>query len=177
MLCVSITIYFRPDDYFAEMAKTDEHMQKIRQHLMKKQESQKESERVKQLRQQKKEGKILQVQTKLKRQQEKKEMLDKVNKLRKGMSKDTDFLDDKRSKAISRKALEKRKLKDKKFGFGGKKKGMKLNTQDSAADISDFRNPGKLKRNNKNQHNKQKSGRKTRPGKNKRIKMKNKGKK
>lgn len=142
---------------------------------MKKQEDQKRSERVKQLRQQRKEGKIIQIQTKLQRQQEKKEMLDQVKKIRKGLSKDTDFLDGKKSKAISRKALEKRKTKDKKFGFGGKKKGMKLNTRDSAADISEFRSPGKPV--NRKGGNKNKPSKKMRPGKNRRMKMKSKGKK
>lgn len=143
---------------------------------MKKQEDQKKSERVKQLRQQRKEGKILQIQTKLQRQQEKKDMLDQVKKIRKGMSKDTDFLDGKKSKAISRKVLEKRKSKDKKFGFGGKKRGMKLNTRDSAADITEFKRPGKPNKGNKKQ-NKNKPNKKTRPGKNRRMKMKTKGKK
>lgn len=166
----------RPDDYFAEMAKSDDHMQKVRQHLLKKQDEQKKSERVKQLRQQKKEGKMLQIQTKLQRQQEKKEMLEQVKKVRKGMVKDTDFLDSKKSKAISRKALEKRKVKDKKFGFGGKKKGMKLNTRDSSADIGEFRNPRKSNK-DRRQSYKTKGTKNSRPGKNKRIKMKSKGRK
>ncbi|ERL88825.1 hypothetical protein D910_06207 [Dendroctonus ponderosae] len=139
-------LFFRPDDYFAEMAKTDEHMQKIREHLMKKQQQQQRSERVKQLRQQKKEGKMMQIQTKLQREQEKKEMLDQVKKYRKGASKDLDFLDSKKSKSISRKSLEKRKMKNKKFGFGGKKKGLKRNTNDSAADISEYRRPKPTKK-------------------------------
>ena len=29
--------YFRPHDYFAEMAKTDEHMQKVRRNIAKRQ--------------------------------------------------------------------------------------------------------------------------------------------
>jgi len=154
----------RPEDYFAEMAKTDDHMQKIREHLMQKQQQQQRSERVKQLRQQRKEGKMLQIQTKLKRQQEKKEMLDQVKKYRKGATKDLDFLDPKKSKAISRKSLEKRKQKNKKFGFGGKKKGMKTNTKESAADISEYRRqPSK-------NNNKGKGNMKNRPGKNRRIK-------
>lgn len=144
---------------------------------MKKQEEQKQSERVKQLRQQRKEGKMLQIQTKLQRQQEKTEMLDKVKKIRKGMSKDTNFLDTKKSKSISRKALERRKAKDQKFGFGGAKRGKKLNTRESAADISEFRNPGKPNKNNRKLKSKMKGGKKTRPGKNRRIKMKAKGKK
>ena len=32
----------------------------------------------------------------------------------------------------------KRKAKDKKFGHGGKKRGMKSNTKDSASDVSSF---------------------------------------
>ena len=39
-------------------------------------------------------------------------------------------------------AAGRRKSKDKKFGFGGKKKGQKSNTSSSANDISDYR-PGK----------------------------------
>lgn len=138
----------RPDDYFAEMAKTDEHMQKIRENLMRKQAQQQQSERVKQLRQQRKEGKALQIQMKLQRQQEKKETLDQVKKFRKGVTKNMDFLDKKQG-GVSKKALEKRKMRDKKFGFGGKKRGSKLNTRESAADVSEFEQPGKPNRGGK----------------------------
>ncbi|CAH0554571.1 unnamed protein product [Brassicogethes aeneus] len=161
----------RPDDYFAEMAKTDAHMQKIREHLMQKQQQQQRSERVKQLRTQRKEGKMIQIQTKLQRQQEKKEMMDQVKKVRKGLSKDLDFLDGKKNKAISRKSLEKRKMRDKKFGFGGKKKGMKMNTKESAADISEYKRSGKP-------GGKGKGGKAVgnkRPGKNRRAQNKAKG--
>lgn len=157
----------RPDDYFAEMAKTDEHMQKIRENLMKKQAQQQQSERVKQLRQQRKEGKALQVQMKLQRQQEKKETLEQVKKYRKGVSKNMDFLDNKKSK----KALEKRKLKDKKFGFGGKKRGSKMNTRDSAADVSEYEAPGRPNKKGKKINKGKQKGNK-RPGKNRRVKAK-----
>lgn len=40
----------RPDDYFAEMAKSDEHMQKVRANLMAKQAGQAKFERIKQIR-------------------------------------------------------------------------------------------------------------------------------
>lgn len=83
----------RPDDYFAEMAKTDEHMQKVRQVLMKKQSETQQRERVRQLRVQRKEGKAVQAQVRVQKQQEKKEMLDQVKKVRKGLSKNLDFLD------------------------------------------------------------------------------------
>ncbi|EFA10478.1 probable rRNA-processing protein EBP2 homolog [Tribolium castaneum] len=157
----------RPDDYFAEMAKTDEHMQKIRAHLMQKQVAKQRSERVKQLRAQRKEGKMLQVQAKLERQKEKKAMLDQVKKVRKGQSKDLGFLDGKNK---SKKAIEKRKIRDKKFGFGGKKRGSKLNTKDSAADISEYRRPKKPVPGKKGK------GASKRPGKNRRIKNRAKGK-
>ncbi|CAH1106533.1 unnamed protein product [Psylliodes chrysocephalus] len=179
----------RPDDYFAEMAKTDAHMHKIREQLQKKQEQQKRIERVKQLRQQRKDGKMLQIQTKLQRSQEKKEMLAQVKKVRKGVSKNLDFLDGKNKP--SKKIIEKRKMKDKKFGFGGKKRGMKKNTRESAGDISEYKSPGKPgKKFNQNQPgqkfnqnqarqkftNKNK-GKSNRMGKNRRMKMKTKSKK
>lgn len=53
--------YARPDDYFAEMAKSDEHMQKVRKSLMAKQAAQARVEKVRQLRDQKKIAKRVQV--------------------------------------------------------------------------------------------------------------------
>ncbi|KAI4460819.1 rrna processing protein ebna1-binding protein-related [Holotrichia oblita] len=156
----------RPDDYFAEMAKTDAHMQKIREKLMQKQAQQQRSERVKQLRMQRKEGKALQVQAKLDRQKEKREMLDQVKKVKKGLSNDMSFLDGKKKKG-----LEKRKMRDKKFGFGGKKRGLKTNTKDSAAEITEYKRPGKPKRTSG------KGKPVKRLGKNRRMKNKGKGRK
>lgn len=157
-------------------------MQKIRESLMKKQAQQHQSEKVKQLRIQRKEGKALQIQTKLQRQQDKKEMLDEVKKYRKGVSKNLDFLDNKNKggKGISKKALEKRRQKEKKFGFGGKKRGLKTNTKESAADVSEYRNTRPSKGFKKGKFNAKKGGKgkgENRPGKNRRIKIKAKGKK
>lgn len=155
------------------MAKTDDHMQKIRTSLMQKEQAQKQSEKVKQLRTMRKEGKAIQIQAKQQRQQDKKDMLNKVKKYRKGVSKDMSFLDGNsksNNKVLSRKSLEKRKKKDKKFGFGGKKKGMKSNTRESAADISEYRTPGKGKNiGGSKLKNK-------RPGKNRRVQKKSRGK-
>lgn len=155
------------------MAKSDSHMQKVRASLMQKEESQKQSEKVKQLRLQRKEGKAIQIQAKQQRQQEKTEMLNQVKKIRKGVSKDFSFLDGKgkgNPKVLSRKSLEKRKYRDKKFGFGGKKRGMKVNTRDSAADITEYRKPGRPTKGGK-----QKLKNK-RPGKNRRVQNKSKSK-
>lgn len=168
----------RPDDYFAEMAKTDDHMQKVRDALMKRQAQEQRREKVRQLRIHRKEGKAIQTQVKLKRQEEKKEMLDQVKKVRKGFSRDLDFLEGGNKKKgqqgnKTKRGVEKQKYKNSKFGFGGKKKGMKRNTKDSAADISEYKRPGKPNMKNGASN----KGAAKRPGKNRRQKNKAKGKK
>ncbi|GAB0092363.1 Probable rRNA-processing protein EBP2 homolog [Sergentomyia squamirostris] len=119
----------RPDDYFAEMAKNDTHMQKVRQHLLAKQEGLAKSEKVKQIREQRKLGKKMQQQARLKKEMDKKETLDKIKKFRKGKLKNLDFLEDSKTE-------QKRKGKNKKFGFGGRKKGNKRNDRTSSMGIS-----------------------------------------
>lgn len=176
----------RPDDYFAEMAKSDQHMQKIRKKLIAKQSIIERSEKAKQLREQRKFGKKVQIEVMQKRQKEKKAMMSAVKKYQKGMTDKLDFLEgdqkagkDQRAgkdsqgsnKAVHKKGPNaKRKFKDKKFGFGGKKSGTKWNTKESYNDVSGFRakvahskGPQGAKRGNKNK----------RPGKSVRRKMKN----
>ena len=51
----------RPDDYFAQMAKTDEHMNKIRTKLLSKEQGQERLEKMSKLRELKKYGKKVQV--------------------------------------------------------------------------------------------------------------------
>ncbi|XP_043251919.1 probable rRNA-processing protein EBP2 homolog isoform X1 [Colletes gigas] len=136
----------RPDDYFAEMAKTDVHMQKVRENLMKKQTIAQRSEKIRQLRQQRKVGKQMQIEATLKKHAEKRKMLEEVKKYRKGMRQDLDFLDDKKkpqNKRVNPKVAAKRKMKDSKFGFGGKKRGNKKNTKTSSADVSEYKRPSK----------------------------------
>lgn len=135
----------RPDDYFAEMAKTDDHMQKIRKHLIAKQEGQQRSERVKQLRDQRKMSKIIQRETLDKKQADKSKMMNDLKAFRKGKLKNLDFLDDdskgKNSKVRPKKRQhvnKKQQEKDNKFGFGGKKRGIKKNTKESAMETKDF---------------------------------------
>ena len=140
----------RPQDYYAQMAKTDDHMQKIREKLVSKQLADERLEKVKKLREMKKFGKKVQIEVQQKRQKEKKDMLDQVKKFRKGQADSIDFLDgeegfggggDKNNKKGGQGAnpAERRKFKDKKFGFGGKKKGMKANTKDSVNDTTSYR--------------------------------------
>ncbi|XP_059197045.1 probable rRNA-processing protein EBP2 [Centropristis striata] len=140
----------RPDDYFAEMAKSDQQMQKIRKKLISKQQILEKSEKAKKLREQRKFGKKVQIEVIQKRQKEKKAMMNAVKKYQKGMTDKLDFLegDQKKgkdstqgpNKAANKKGPNaKRKYKDQKFGFGGKKSGRKWNTKESHNDVSSFR--------------------------------------
>ncbi|KAJ7332859.1 hypothetical protein JRQ81_015039 [Phrynocephalus forsythii] len=173
----------RPDDYFAEMAKSDQQMQKIRQKLKSKQEAMEKSERAKQLRALRKYGKKVQIEVLQKRQKEKSTMLSAIKKYQKGLSDKLEFLEGEKSSAPPGKKKEgsggqpvkkgpsaKRRYKNQKFGFGGKKKGSKWNTKESYDDVSSFRaskahykGPGKGGKKNANK----------RPGKKTRQKMKN----
>ncbi|KAM4022651.1 putative rRNA-processing protein EBP2 isoform 2-T2 [Anomaloglossus baeobatrachus] len=173
----------RPEDYFAEMAKTDQHMQKVRKKLQAKQISMEKSEKAKQLRALRKYGKKVQVEVLQKRQKEKSNMMHQIKKYQKGLSDKLDFLEgdqhQQKSDGVQRKGKKgpnaKRKYKDQKFGFGGRKKGSKMNTKESVNDVSRFRGsvahgrgphrPGKKGGKNANK----------RPGKKVRQKMKNKG--
>lgn len=165
----------RPDDYFAEMAKSDEHMQKVRKNLMAKQAAQARTEKVRQLRDQKKIAKRVQIDTKLKQAADKKQMLEQLKRVRKGKSTDLDFLEDNKGNNSNKgnpknKVNKKRAMKDKKFGFGGKKKGSKLNTRESTHQIDGFnssakKKPFNFKTKNFKPNNKKKN---QRPGKSKR---------
>merc|ERR1712226_22019 len=136
------------------------HMNKIRAKLVSKQATEERLEKVRKLRELKKFGKKVQQEVTIKRAKEKREMLDQVKKFRKGQGGNLDFLnkdgeDDlnqdgpsfKRKKASNpahnnnKKQLEKRNYKDKKFGFGGKKKGSKMNNKESVNDISGYKRP------------------------------------
>lgn len=165
----------RPDDYFAEMAKSDQHMQKVRENLMKKQTITQRSEKVRQMRQQKKIAKQTQVEATLKKHAEKRKLSEEVKKYRKGIRKDLDFLDDKKkpqgkqpNRRMNPKVQLKMKMKAAKYGYGGKKRGSKWNTKSSSADVSEYRRPQKP-----GDGRKGKSGKgKQRLGKNRRMQMK-----
>ncbi|XP_075472169.1 putative rRNA-processing protein EBP2 [Ascaphus truei] len=180
----------RPDDYFAEMAKTDQQMQKVRHKLQVKQSAMEKSEKAKQLRALRKYGKKVQTEVLQKRQKEKSAVMTQIKKYQKGLSDKLDFLEgDQPQKKKDGSAAKKkdgsaaqnkrgpnakRRFKDQKFGFGGKKKGLKRNTKESYNDVSTFRASvahakGPRKAGKKGAKNTNK-----RPGKNVRQKMKNK---
>ncbi|RWS03344.1 hypothetical protein B4U79_08978 [Dinothrombium tinctorium] len=155
----------RPEDYFAEMVKSDEHMQRIRTKLIAKQTAIERSEKARRLRQEKKMGKQIQREVLQKRQQEKKELMEKVKKFRKGET-TLDFLNEpKKTSKPKKKLTKKAKYKNEKFGYGGVKKRSKYNTASSAADISGFR---------VHKHASKPKIKKQRPGKRRRQQMRSK---
>merc|ERR1712156_974978 len=159
----------RPDDYFAQMAKSDDHMNKIRAKLLEKEQGQQRAEKVAKLRELKKFGKKVQTEVQQKRLKQKKDMMDEMKKVRKGQAGNLDFLDEGEAGANKKaRSVGKRNFKDKKFGFGGKKRDVKKNDKKSADDVSSFR-PGQKTR----PGGKGKASSKARPGKGKRQKMKN----
>lgn len=141
----------RPDDYFAEMMKTDQHMKIVRERLQAKQNSIEESEKAKKLREAKKYGKRVQQEVQLKRQQEKKQLLQKIQNFKKGKEDSLDFLDGggdmggkKKGEQANKKnqqpakLTKKQKYKNTRYGYGGQKKRGKHNSAESSANMSGF---------------------------------------
>lgn len=171
----------RPDDYFAEMVKSDEHMKKLRENLLSKQQSIERSEKAKKLRAMRKFGKQVQQEVSSRRQKEKKEMIEAVKKFRKGKTKSLDFLEEQKNVRNNKSQTsaeqkqqqfqpnKRRQFKNEKFGFGGQKKRSKQNTKQSTDDVSSF----SVRRNAAlpQKHKKRKQGKKNRPGKSRRKLM------
>ena len=170
----------RPDDYFAQMAKTDEHMNKIRAKLLSKEQAQERAEKISKLRELKKYGKKVQIEVQQKRHKEKKEMMDEMKKIRKGQGGNMDFLEGSGKKEGKGKgSFAKRNAKDKKFGFGGKKRNLKRNDKKSTDDVSGYRpfnKGGGGKKGGSIPGKKLGKGANKRPGKSNRQKLKNKKK-
>ncbi|KAJ3362336.1 rRNA-processing protein and EBNA1-binding protein ebp2 [Allomyces javanicus] len=148
--------FSRPEDYFAEMVKTDAHMARIRTKLIEETASVKKSEEVKRLRDQKKFGKQVQAEVLKERKAKEKALAEKVTDIKKKrkleQAKDTAFEDDldiaimsddddvkparKKTKTAKPLPNSKRMAKNVKYGHGGKKSGSKRNTAESAADFT-----------------------------------------
>jgi len=169
--------FMRPNDFFAEMLKPDEHMARIKDKLL----LEKKKMNVVAERRQQKEQKKYHKQVRAKKQEskakEKKQHMEELKSMRK-KRKGTDIRDgggdlDVKSSLSTLSALpglqklgsadgdddddgekpsgytsksssnmpqksKKRKLKDQKYGFGGKKRGLKKNDAVSAASMKDF---------------------------------------
>ncbi|KAK2509285.1 hypothetical protein MC885_016575 [Smutsia gigantea] len=160
----------------------------IRQKLQAKQAAMEKSEKAKQLRALRKYGKKVQTEVLQKRQREKTHMMNTIKKYQKGFSDKLDFLEGTQNpgarttkegakgQQMKKGPNAKRRYKNQKFGFGGKKKGSKWNTRESYDDVSSFRAKtahGKgLKRPGKKGSNVSEPGGQKRPGKRTREKMK-----
>ena len=161
--------FSRPNDYFAEMVKTDEHMERVRQRLLDESASIKASEDAKRQRELKKYGKKIQTEKLFERQRSKRDMQEKVNALKRkrqtGLDMDDDEFDVQLEEALGeRKAAQrtqrgpnkKRQYRDEKYGFGGKKRHNKSNTAESTDQVGPSRRkPGQ----------RPKGGKAKRPGK------------
>ncbi|KAI6239295.1 hypothetical protein M3Y99_00604500 [Aphelenchoides fujianensis] len=141
---------FRPDDYFAEMSKTDAHMQKasavVRQRLL---DIQKDKERSESAKRQRDERKFA-AQTKIaaveQKQQTKRKLMEAVKQHRKGMKSQLETMLDNAAEFndhgaddgeefAGRKGRKPAKMsrnaRNKKFGYGGQKKRSKRNDKES----------------------------------------------
>lgn len=153
--------FSRPLDYFAEMVKLDEHMEKLKQKLLTEAANKKASEEAKKQRHLKKFGKQVQHATLQERAKQKKEALGKIDQLKKRKRGTNEMLGDDEfdialEDAVAGKTYEgpnkrakvngKRKAKDAKFGFGGKKRFLRKNDAQLSMDVSGFSNHKKQKR-------------------------------
>ncbi|PYH44581.1 EBP2 family rRNA-processing protein [Aspergillus saccharolyticus JOP 1030-1] len=148
--------FTRPGDYFAEMVKTDEHMDKIKKKLYDEAASKKAAAEARKQRDLKKFGKQVQVAKLQQRAKEKRETLEKINDLKKKRKADTSgeadnanemfdiAIDDaqpnsrKRAFGSDGTTNAKRQKKNEKYGFGGKKRHSKSGDALSSGDMRDF---------------------------------------
>ncbi|KAI0647869.1 eukaryotic rRNA processing protein EBP2-domain-containing protein [Trametes meyenii] len=151
--------FTRPADYFAEMVKSDSHMERIRQRLLDESAGLKRSEEKRKEREGKKFGKQVQMEKIKERQQSKKEVEERLKGLKRkrkgaldGVGDGEDFdvaveeaLADrpaKRGKGADGKTKLPRHARDKKFGFGGAGRRSKQNTKDSTDSFVQRGGPG-----------------------------------
>ncbi|XP_054721004.1 probable rRNA-processing protein EBP2 [Uloborus diversus] len=124
----------RPNDYLAEMAKSDAHMVKVREKLLSKQAAIERTDKIREIREQKKLGKKVQIEVMEQKKMEKKKMMNALKKAKKGkMSAENLLNEDKRGIGKKRRGKKFREFKNDKYGYGGKKKYSKWNTSESSS--------------------------------------------
>ncbi|KAI6133986.1 eukaryotic rRNA processing [Pisolithus thermaeus] len=141
--------FTRPSDYFAEMVKSDAHMERIRMNLLGERAGIKKAEEKKKEREAKKFGKQVQIEKQKERERSKKEMTERLKTLkrkRRGALENAEAdgeefdvaveeaIGDERSSKRPRKESGKkmsRSTRDAKYGFGGKGRRSKQNTRTS----------------------------------------------
>lgn len=175
--------FARPSDYYAEMVKTDAHMERIRQRLLDERASMEASEKAKAQRQLKKFGKQVQVAKLQERQQAKKALENKVKDFKNKKKRDANSLDDTDQFAVELEDDERptkkprgivikrrdgkgqdgkpkmpREARNARYGHPSGGKHSKQNTKESSGDLSGF-----------NRGRKSQKGKTQRPGKSKRA--------
>lgn len=171
--------FSRPTDYFAEMIKSDEHMDKIKQKMIDEETDKRARGDARRQRELKKFGKKVQNAKLQERQKEKRDTLDKIQSLKRKRAgneittEDFDIAVEEATAAQSEfqgqrgrnggKPNGKRQAKDQKYGFGGKKKFKKSNDAQSTGDMSDYNRRVKA-----NKAARQGGAKPKRPGKSKR---------
>ena len=175
--------FSRPNDYFAEMVKTEEQMGKVKQKMVDEAARKKASSEARRQRDLKKFGKAVQVAKLQERDRAKRDTLDKIKDLKRKRqggndldTKESDLFDvaledaaetakndkaDRRAAGAAGAPNRKRQKKDEKFGFGGKKRFGKSNDAKSSGDMTGF----------STKRMKGKGGKAPRPGKSKRAKF------
>ncbi|KAF7422458.1 rRNA-processing protein and EBNA1-binding protein ebp2 [Pleurotus ostreatus] len=176
--------FTRPSDYFAEMVKSDSHMERIRQHMLDEGAGIKKSEEKRREREGKKFGKQVQIEKLKERERGRKEMDERLKGLKRKRGDmldkpaDDDGFDVAVEDAISDRPSKRgkgpvsRKSRDQKFGFGGADRRSKQNTRESTDSfVSGSRRKGKGPRGPgpKGSGSKRSSGGNKRPGKSKRM--------
>lgn len=151
--------FSRPTDYFAEMVKSDEHMEKIKSKMVDDAANKRAAADARKQRDLKKFGKQVQVAKMQERDKAKRETLDKINLLKRKRKNtgtgatneenlfDVELEDAAKEERSSRSAnggdgpgrkQNKRQKRDEKHGFGGKKRFSKSTDAASTADLREF---------------------------------------
>lgn len=143
--------FARPSDYFAEMVKSDEHMDKLKQKLVETETAKKAAQEARRQRELKKFGKQVQHQKLQERAKDKRETLDKIKSLKRkraGNEITTDAFDvaveeaandqPRRGGGRDGKPNARRQAKNSRYGQGGKKRFSRSNDAESSNDMSGF---------------------------------------
>lgn len=136
----------KPNDYVAEMIKSESHMERVKKAHMEREAILDKIEKAKKARKDRKMAKIVQTQVKLAKREERKQFDQKIAKFKKGVDKNLDFLEDNKKPVTKsaknsskiKKQTKKAAYKQQRFGMGGQKKRKKYNTAESSADVSSF---------------------------------------
>jgi len=172
--------FSRPPDYFAEMVKDDEHMDKLRDRMIAEEASKKNSQAAKRHRDLKKFGKQVQVAKIQERDKEKRTTLEKIKALKRkrkdgGTLTTEDNFDVELDAAEGPKAGKRTKLtrekRNDRYGFGGSKRKEKRN-DDDVGDMSSFEKRGRGGFRGRGGRGGKRGGGAQRPGKRRRMQQK-----